>query len=346
MGTNMALCRAKAGRDDEFYTQMKDVENEIRLFAAAFRGKRVFCGFDTEDSAFVRYLDANFETLGLAALKSAGWREEGGEPVLGVYLRDCCGSRHIGDTSENSVRYGFFSETGQTLLDDSDILVTNPPFSRFRDILSLLLEKNKQFLLIGSTSMLTEDVVFRAVTEGRAWLGSYRPQYYLRPDGSTMRIGSGCWFTNLLPESASQTAASRFLAEKYDPGRYLRYANFDGIDVPRVRDIPVDYFGVMGVPAGFLETFGPTEGEDDGRTDGLHGHLGRWFEILGLAPACLDKGVTFGQAFLDEYRAIGGTAKISAGMKGLALYDKNNKPVLPYRRILIRRRYGQNGGTV
>lgn len=335
MSLNRALCRAKSKKDDEFYTRLPDVENELARYQSELAGKIVFCAFDGIQSTFVQYLDQNYETLGLKALCSAGLVKTDQGCCLEIRIRNENGVSH---ETKNDVQDSFDSEAWMKLFDASDIIITNPSFSRMLDLLGLMLNRQKKFLIIGAVHMMATDLMIDAIARNQVWTGVTKPRRFLRPDGSVMTIGGGCWYTNLIPAVVPQC----IFDAKYDADKYLKYLNYDAIDVPKMSLIPSDYFGVMGVSVTILMYFsGFGQGRDDGRMERLAGTVGTWFDIIGLAPRCLSDDITYGQEFYDRYKAQGGTARISPGMKGLAMNDKNGRAILPYRRVLIQRKSGR-----
>lgn len=151
------------------------------------------------------------------------------------------------------------------LLKQSDIVVTNPPFSLFREYVSQLVEHNKQFLVIGSQNAITYKETFKLIRENRLWLGNGKPKQFKQPDGSIKTFGNICWFTNL-PHKKRNEELILFRTYAGNEHKYPKYDNYDAIEVSKVVDIPADYAGVMGVPITFLDKYNPEQ-----------------FEILGIA---------------------------------------------------------------
>lgn len=336
MGKNEALNRAKKRKNDEFYTRIEDIEKELSRYT--FTGKRVLSCFDTRESGFSQFFEQRFSDLGMAGYTRMGINKgmlEIRQLSRSLWGPPICEFLCMEDTDGQ----GTFSDDGMALIDWADVVVTNPPFSRFRELLDILIAKGKKFVLVGSASMLTVKSVFDAITGGVMWRGQTRPKGFYTPDGRVVHIGGACWFTNMGAPIEEYCAFSKW----FSAGAYNRYSNFDAIDVPRLKDIPRDYFGVMGVPSTVLEKYVYSDHTDDGGFLPQEGKLGDWFDILGLAPGCLDSNIVYGEKFYRDYTGAGGRANISVGMKGLALYD-GGKAVLPYKRVLIQRKYGREHG--
>lgn len=328
--------KAAQDKDDGFQLRARDIQDEIGFYAHELQGKRVMCAFDAPSSPFMSVLGDNFESLGLKELNSCGYAETHGMPCLMLARREGTYTRKQPDIQAESIKKGFWSDAAQKMLDESDIVITKPPFSRYQEVLELLLNKKKKFLIAGTTAMLGRGLVARSVGMNLMWTGATQFGQFIRPDGAVKPIGNGCWFTNMLPAAAPGLV----LEYQYDPRYYPRYSNFAAIDVAKPKYIPTDYFGIMGVPEAFLRVYGGSRLVDDGRIDRLFGPMSRWFDIIGRAPDCLDAVAVYGAKFCKDYAAGGGKARLSAKQRGLALYDINGRAVLPYRRILIKRKSG------
>ena len=219
----------------------------------------------------------------------------------------------------------FRSEESVGFLEEADVVVTNPPFSLFREYIALLIKYNKKFLIIGNNNAITYRDFFPLLKNNKVWLGynvNKTIEFRLNNDYKKWdRIENGVkygkvpaisWFTNIDIEKRHEKL---ILYKKYLPDDYPKYENFDAIEVSKVADIPLDYAGIMGVPITFLDKYSPEQ-----------------FEIIGMAHG--DAGVALGLRPYD--RAL---KKINKGMRdGDLYYMKDGFPVLPYRRILIRRR--------
>lgn len=276
--SNSPLKKAKAAKEDEFYTQLTDIEKELRFYTEHFRDKVVFCNCDDpETSNFWVFFREKFSDLGLKKLVSTHY-EEGKQS----YMMELVGARY----DDGELKYDNFVKTPLKgdgdfrskecieILKEADIVVTNPPFSLFRDYVSLLIEYKKKFLIIGNQNALTYKDIFRLIKENTMWLGnhngdmSFRVPDYFKPratrywedeTGQKWRsLGNICWFTNLDHAKRHE----EFLCYKrYSVEDYPAYVNYEAIDVSKAKDIPLDYDGVMGVPITFLDKFNPEQFE-------------------------------------------------------------------------------------
>lgn len=285
-----SLGNAKAARQDEFYTQLSDIEKELKHYRKHFRGKIVYLNCDDpRESEFFHYFSYNFEKLGLKKLIAACYKSQNvehfssGDAEHAVYLEyegDKDGDRIPGrDEIEVRVFDGdgdFRSAESIALLKQADIVVTNPPFSLFREYVAQLMEYDKKFIVIGNLNALKYKEIWPYIQADRLWLGVTRTgtgQMWFRiTDDALVKtgqktdeegrryqtIGNSAWFTNL---DHSKRHEEITLFKSYDPAAYPSYANFDGIEVSRVVDIPVDYPGVMGVPITFLGKYNPDQFE-------------------------------------------------------------------------------------
>ena len=284
MSKNNNLHSAKKAKNDEFYTRIDDVEKELKYYKDFFKGKKVLCNcndgkINGEWSAFAQYFSMNFEHLGLEKLTCVSYNEDG-HGMKYVYCGDKNGNR-IADDFEWEVTelngHGDFSdEEGQQMMQECDVVVTNPPFSLFRDFVAQLMEYNKKFLIIGNMNAITYKEIFPLIKDNKLWLGasikSGDRKFYV-PDNYPLNA-SGCgidekgkrfirvkgvrWFTNI--EDAKRNLPLD-LYKKYNPNNYPKYDNYDAINVDKTSDIPMDYDGVMGVPITFLDKYCPTQFE-------------------------------------------------------------------------------------
>lgn len=281
-GSNGKLCRARAKRDDEFYTQYGDVEAELARFKQHFQGRRVLCSCDDPAwSAFWRYFHLNFGKLGLAGLSSTYYQKDGD-----TYLTEYTGGNDsdilAGERTRLAGDGDFRSRECMDILDACDIVVTNPPFSCFRDFLKALMEHGKKFLVIGNINCVTYKEIFPLIRDGRIWLGANakggtrkgNTMWFGVPDSEELVQVSAWWLTNL---DHGKRHEKLELSRQYVPEDYPEYDNYDAIDVGRTADIPMDYDGAMGVPISFLdkhcpeqfEILGTTESEGKGLSAGL-----------------------------------------------------------------------------
>ncbi len=283
---NSNLSAAKNAKQDEFYTQLEDIEREMKHYRKHFKGKTVYLNCDDPRvSNFFHYFSYNFETLGLKKLIATCYRSESLElfsknesdqAVSLIYEGDKNGSG-MPDLDEIGVvplkgDGDFRSAESIELLKEADIVVTNPPFSLFREFITLLVEHDKKFVVLGNQNTLTTKDIFEFVRDGQVWLGynngdmafrvpdhypARETRFWLDEDGQKWRsFGTMCWLTNLdLPKRHEDL----IVWKTYDPSLYPSYDNFDAIEVGKTADIPADYDGVMGVPIGFLTKHNPDQ---------------------------------------------------------------------------------------
>ena len=255
--SNTSLHAAKRAKNDEFYTQLVDIENELKHYKEHFRGKVVFCNCDDPEwSSFWKYFTRTFAHLGLAKVIATHYSQ--GKPS---YKREYDGGPDLEGVRTPLEGDGDFrSAECVALLKQADIVVTNPPFSLFREYVGQLVEHGKQFLVIGSQNAITYKETFKLIRENRLWLGNAKPKQFKQPDGSIKTFGNICWFTNL-PHKKRNEELILFRTYAGNEHLYPTYDNYDAIEVSKVVDIPADYAGVMGVPITFLDKYYPEQFE-------------------------------------------------------------------------------------
>lgn len=305
---NTTLATAKLNKQDEFYTQLVDIENELKHYKEQLRDKVIFCNCDDPyESNFFKYFANNFNALRikkliatsyvkspiiggqLPLLNIEGLKPEGREPIK-IEINEVPDLNNDGAISLDDVKYllehdknvvttlkgdtkynagDFRSKECIELLKQADVVITNPPFSLFREFISLLIEHNKHFLIIGNINAITYKEVFKLIKGGRLWLGnshrnkglglffdipeSVNTDFATRMKDGKIFIGGAAWFTTL---DTPKNHEPMTLYKKYynNPSLYPKYANFDAIEVSRTKDIPCDYDGLMGVPITFLNS--------------------------------------------------------------------------------------------
>lgn len=285
---NETLKSAKKNKNDEFYTQLSDIEKELAHYKQHFKGKTVLCNCDDPRvSNFFHYFAYNFEHLGLKRLITTCYKNQerdlfsqnDSENAIWLeYFGDKNGNR-IPDPEEIGIHNlkgdgDFRSKECIELLKHADIVVTNPPFSLFREYVAQLVEYDKKFLIVGNQNAITYKEIFKLIKENKLWLGSSLsfiafkvPDYYeekttrfwIDENGQKWRsMGNVCWFTNLdIPKRHEDL----ILYKNYNPKEYPKYDNYDAINVDKTSDIPQDYFGEMGVPVTFLDKYNPDQFE-------------------------------------------------------------------------------------
>lgn len=283
---NSSLRKASTAKKDEFYTQLSDIERELKHYKKHFKDKVVYCNCDDPRvSNFFHYFSYNFEKLGLKKLITTCFKNQErdlfsqNESEQAIYLEyngDKNGN-NIPDPSEIGIKPlkgdgDFRSQESIELLKQADIVVTNPPFSLFREYLEQLIEHNKKFLIIGNQNALTYKEVFSLIKENKMWLGNrfgdmafkvpdyYEPRktrYWQDENGQKWRsMGNICWFTNL---DHAKRHEDIILYKKYNPDDYPKYDYYNAINVNKVAEIPADYKGYMGVPITFMDKYNPNQ---------------------------------------------------------------------------------------
>jgi hypothetical protein len=310
---NEAFARANRAKKDEFYTQLLDIETELRHYREQFRGKVVFCNCDDPyESNFFKFFAMNFNYLGLKKLITTSYT---GSPITGeqlslldiegmpedvpekpayrVEITEVPDVNNDGAIDLSDVEYllrnnernvlallagngDFRSAECVALLDEADIVVTNPPFSLFRKYVGQLVEHGKHFLILGNQNAITYSEIFKLISENRLWLGygnggekwfRVPDDYDHTTDKSKIKVEDGvrylamkniAWFTNL---DTTKRHEELILYRAYNTEDYPKYANYDAIEVPRWADIPSDFNGVMGVPITFLDKYNPDQFE-------------------------------------------------------------------------------------
>lgn len=292
---NKLLQKAKKSKSDEFYTQLCDIERELQYYTDSFRDKVVYCNCDDPRySNFYRFFKLNFKKLGLRKLIASCYKEQIGDIFLQQDEEGAFCAEYIGEDYPERIiplngNGDFRSNECIALLQQSDIIVTNPPFSLFREFISQIDRHKKQFLVIGNVNAITYKEIFELIQNNKVWLGVNLgrgisgfivPTHYnlygteVRIDNEGQRIvaTNGClWLTNL---ELSQRHQDLNLTKQYlgNEESYPKYENCNGINIDRTQDIPKDYPGLMGVPITFLHKYNPDQFEiirfrkgDDGK---------------------------------------------------------------------------------
>lgn len=246
--TNKALNKAKNVKDDEFYTQYKDVENECKHYKEHFKGKHIYLNCDGEKSEFYKYFESHFEELELKQLTATGYNPNGIAFRYDVY------STSFGLIHSRIDLDGdgdFRSSECRGILQEVDIVVTNPPFSLFREFIDLMVEYDMKYLVLGNHNAVGYKNIFPLIKENKMWLGYHasKGMTFIRPNGDKQSLGFISWFTNLTTEKQEEVLE---LKELYNVKKYPRYTNYDAIAVNKLVDIPKDYHGNMGVPITYL----------------------------------------------------------------------------------------------
>lgn len=268
MSDNKNLTAAKRTKNDEFYTRLEDIEKELTNYKEYFKDKIIYCNCDdVEYSNFYKYFKDNFCELGIKkiiatnlSLNKAAYKTEFDNNSKEIRTQ----LRGNGD---------FRSEECVELLKSADLVITNPPFSLFREYIAQLIKYNKKFLVIGNMNAATYKEIFPLFKNNQVWFGNTSPKVFLTPDRIEKKFGNILWYTNLENERMHHRIE---LKEKYrcNEGKYPKYDNYDAIEVSKVVNIPCDYDGLMGVPVTFLSKYCPEQFQLIGHDHDLTGDGG------------------------------------------------------------------------
>lgn len=353
MAGNSSLNAAAKAKKDEFYTQLPDIEQELRHYRKHFKDKTVFCNCDDPfESNFFKYFVLNFNKLGLKKLIATCYR---GSPIAGQQLSmfdevtemeeptnkpykaivtkvydvlgdggvDMLDVAELFRKGENELTLlegdgDFRSRECLELLDEADIVCTNPPFSLFREFVATLMSFGKKFLIIGSENAISYKEIFPLLMNNRMWLGynngdmsfkvpdHYEPRetrYWVDETGQKWRsMGNIAWYTNF---DIKRRHEDLIIFKRYSQEAYNHYSNYNGIDVETLDSIPSDYDGIMGVPLTIMQHHNPEQ-----------------FEIIGYGKGELAKSI--------------GVRKNYRGRSDLAFVTADGKNKCPFGRVLIR----------
>lgn len=315
MSRNTDLWTAHKQKKNEFYTQLVDIELELKHYKDHFKGKTVFCNCDDpESSNFWRFFNLNFENYGLKRLLATHFEDTKQSYMLEMWRDENGTHSDIRTLRQNG---DFRSPECIELLKQSDIVVTNPPFSLFREFLSQLIEYNKKFLIIGNVNALTYKEVFPLIKENRMWFGAsihsgdreFRVPdtypitasgYRISEDGTKyIRVKGVRWYTNLdFPERHERL----ILYKSYNAVEYPKYDNYRAINIDKTVDIPCDYEGIMGVPITFMDKYNPNQFEIVGATEseGKGFSNGLWDEKSGVAQPLINGKKVYKRLFIRK----------------------------------------------
>ena len=345
MSANQNLGKARKQKNDEFYTRLTDIEKELKHYKNHFRDKVVYCNCDDPTmSNFFQFFWLNFNELGLKRLITTCYKSQNHEffsrhdqeKSIGIEL-----AREKEDSPYKLPAINVFHLKGDgdfrnqeciELLKQSDIVVTNPPFSLFREYVAQLIECNKKFLILGNMNAITYREVFKFIKEKRVWLGAtgsgskwfeVNPNFEIKTknaekieDGKRYVVmGNVMWFTNL---DHYKRHEELILYKKYSPSEYSKYENYDAINVDKTKNIPMDYSGMMGTPISFLDKYNPDQ-----------------FEIIGIGIAGLGKSIGV-KPYTPEHKKYRREVQKRGAVDGDLYMIENGEVKVPYRRIIIR----------
>ena len=273
---NAALNQASRAKEDEFYTKITDIEKELRHYKEHFKDKIIFMNCDDpETSNFWQYFMLNFSVLELKKIIATHYETDKPSYKLEYSLLPDKNGQITFDVIRTPLKQNgdFRSPECIEILKEADIVVTNPPFSLFREYVAQLMEYEKKFLIIGSQNNITYKEIFPLLQHDKIWLGYnsgdmeftvpdyYEPRAtrYREENGIKYRsMGNICWYTNLETEKRFEDL---LLYASFDIANYQYFDNYDAINVGKVAEIPMDFYGVMGVPITFLDKYNPNQFE-------------------------------------------------------------------------------------
>ena len=329
---NSGLHSAKRNKKDEFYTQIVDIERELRHYRNHFKGKVVYCNCDDPYvSAFFEYFTKNFEFLGIKKLITTCYKSQrmdlfsqndSEQAIKLEYLGGAPNSLPTPDDIGVTPLKGdgdFLSDECINILKESDIVVTNPPFSLFREYVVQLAEYNKNFVIIGHQNAITYKGVFPLIKGNKMWLGygfKRNMAHFIAPHyedtasdadhrEGLIRVSGVVWYTNL---DHNMRHEEIILVQRYkdNESEYPAYDNYDAIEVSRTQNIPMDFDGVMGVPITFLTKYNPEQFEIIGATEseGIGFSCGLWKPESGVAQAVINGKRVYKRLFIRNRNPI------------------------------------------
>ena len=252
MSKNNNLHKAKKEANDEFYTQYEDIAKEIGHYKEHLKGKVIYCNCDIPHfSNFHKYFLDNFKELELKQLIVTGYVKNGNGKC----------SIYDGEKSTDYDLLGdgdFRSSECMKILEESDIVVTNPPFSLFREYIDTLITNNKKFIIIGNSNAISYKNCFEYIKNNEMWLGYNCVRWFIKPSGDIVEAARSFWYTNL---DIAKRHENFLLFKKYNSDDFSEYDNYNAIEVGLAKNIPIDYDGVMGVPITFLDKHNPKQFE-------------------------------------------------------------------------------------
>ena len=252
--SNKSLDNAKIKKNDEFYTQYEDIETEVVYFKDQLRNKIIFLPCDTQESNFYKYFKENFFSLGISLLRATHLERKNEHS----FMIEFDGEKEI--IAPLLGNGDFLSEEIQNIMSSSDIIITNPPFSLWKEFIDVIINSSKEFLLIANENTITYKKTFKYIKEGLLWpsYNSPRPKAFYSPkDEGFVYFGNILWLTNLEVDKSefAPTLTSTYYGNETS---YPSYDNYSAINIDRVASIPIDYCGPMGVPITFFNKFFPS----------------------------------------------------------------------------------------
>ena len=370
MSNNQNMHKAKTEKNDEFYTRMEDIEKELVKYKEQFKGKTVLCNCDDPfESNFFKFFALQFKNLELKELITTSYygsaikKQDINMFDKGAYKVSIVGESDDEDNIPDFLKKKRYNlkdvmkwlekqkksfpngnlnafaplETGDfaspecvKLLDEADIVVTNPPFSKFREFVALLMEHKKKFLIIGNMNAITYKEIFPLIKENKLWLGCTSPKEFVQPDGTTKKFGNICWFTNLPVEKRDKCLD---LFEEYSPYKYQMYDNYLAINVDRVSDIPCNEWFIMTVGEDRYNKLKATYGDDCVLIDG--DDVKKQYHIK-VRNIVIGVPITFLYKYNPNQFEIVSFRKGDNGED--LIFTRERERVQPYFRVLVRHR--------
>lgn len=324
---NKNLQEAKKNKKDEFYTQLSDIERELKYYKHHFKDKVVYCNCDDPRvSNFFHYFSYNFEKLGLKKLITTCYKNQSmdlfsqNDSEQAIYL-EYTGDKNgnfVPDPNEIGIKQlkgdgDFRSKESIDLLTQADIVVTNPPFSLFREYVAQLIEHDKKFVIVGHQNAITYKEIFPLIKENKLWLGygfkggaghfinEHYEDYATATDRKEgmIRVSGVHWFTNL---EINKRHEDLILYKTYNKEEYPKYDNYNAIEVSKTKDIPIDYAGAMGVPITFMDKYNPDQFEIIGATEseGKGFSNGLWDEKSKVAQPLINQNRVYKRIFIKH----------------------------------------------
>lgn len=326
---NQNLLKAKVKKNDEFYTKYEDVEKELDCYS--FKNQVIYCNCDDpRKSAFVRYFIHHIQEIKMLVAtyyqpqtifsQEPGYKLQ----VTAEDFKNVKTKEEVNQVINNHMvplegDGDFASHECLDLLDTADVVVTNPPFSLAVTYLQIMVAHQKKFLFIGNINIIKTEFIFQEFQKDHLRFGYHTVKEFFLPDGTIQKFGNINWFTNMEVQKKKQLVLTKYYHEQ----KYQKYYNFDAINVNRLKDIPIDYDGIMGVPITFLDYYNPKEFQLLGIS------IGKFKEKLGIQK--------IGKEWIKVYFAQGGRGHYTANMRNLVLLEEGVATAV-YTRVLIQKR--------
>ena len=272
---NKSLHKANSIKNDEFYTHFDDIQRELNFYKDQLKGKVIYGNCDDPaESAFTDFFKLNFDYLGIKKLICTRYQKSNlflvADPIRQYGYRLEITAKNKNDKKPVKINLkgdgDFRSPECIEFLEEADIIITNPPFSLFREYVSQIIQHNKKFLIIGNDNAISYKEIFKLIKDNKVRLGYNKVKEFKKPDGTTQKFGNVGWFTNLDVKNRHEDLPI-FRIYKGNERNYPKYDNYEAIEVSKVKEIPLDYKGAMGVPISFLNKYNPEQFEILGITD-------------------------------------------------------------------------------